>query len=275
MKRAVRLAASVAVLSLFGHALRAQSAPPGPATLNAHQQLAREVYKELVEINTVDSVGSVTKAAEAMAARFRAAGFPARDVQVLIPAGQADEGQPRRALSRPRRRERDEADPAARASRRRRRAPRGLAARSVLAARGERLLPRPRHLGRQGDGGDLRRQPAAHEAGEAGVPDRDIILALTADEEGGDANGAEWLAARITRRSSMRRTRSTKAAAARSAGRASRSSHRSRRRRRSTSTSRSRRRTPADTRACRVRTTRSISSPTRWLRLRATSFPSR
>ena len=31
--------------------------------LNAQQKLAREIYKDLVEINTVDSVGSVTKAA--------------------------------------------------------------------------------------------------------------------------------------------------------------------------------------------------------------------
>lgn len=30
-------------------------------TLNPHQTLARAIYKELVEINTVDSVGSVTK----------------------------------------------------------------------------------------------------------------------------------------------------------------------------------------------------------------------
>lgn len=57
--------------------IRAQSPPPGPSTLSAHQRLAHDVYKELVETHTVDSVGSVTKAAEAMAARFRAAGFPA------------------------------------------------------------------------------------------------------------------------------------------------------------------------------------------------------
>ena len=48
--------------------------------LNAQQKLAREIYKDLVEINTVDSVGSVTKAAQAMARRFRAAGFPAKDM---------------------------------------------------------------------------------------------------------------------------------------------------------------------------------------------------
>src|SRR5262249_35490423 len=44
-----------------------------------------EIFRELVEINTTDSVGDATRAAEAMAARLRAAGFPAADVQVLAP----------------------------------------------------------------------------------------------------------------------------------------------------------------------------------------------
>ena len=38
--------------------------------LTPHQQSARAIYQEMVEINTVDSVGSVTRAAEAVAARF-------------------------------------------------------------------------------------------------------------------------------------------------------------------------------------------------------------
>src|SRR5213078_1204591 len=42
-------------------------------------------YKQLIEINTTDSVGNITTAAEAMAARLKAAGFPAADVQVLGP----------------------------------------------------------------------------------------------------------------------------------------------------------------------------------------------
>jgi acetylornithine deacetylase/succinyl-diaminopimelate desuccinylase-like protein len=50
------------------------------------QAALREIYRELVEINTTDSVGDNTQAAEAMAARLRAAGFPAADVQVLAPA---------------------------------------------------------------------------------------------------------------------------------------------------------------------------------------------
>src|SRR4051794_18293548 len=51
----------------------------------AHQQLAREIFKELIEIDTTDSAGDNTRAAEAMAARFRAAGFAADDVHVLAP----------------------------------------------------------------------------------------------------------------------------------------------------------------------------------------------
>ncbi len=62
-------------------ALRA-SQPANPPT--PHQQLAREIFRELIEINTVAKNGS-TPAAAAMAARLRAAGFPAADVQLLGP----------------------------------------------------------------------------------------------------------------------------------------------------------------------------------------------
>ena len=46
----------------------------------------RAIYKELVEINTTDSAGDTAKAAEAMAARLKAAGFLEADVQVLASA---------------------------------------------------------------------------------------------------------------------------------------------------------------------------------------------
>ncbi|HEX7940033.1 MAG TPA: M20/M25/M40 family metallo-hydrolase, partial [Gemmatimonadaceae bacterium] len=65
----------------FATPVRAQS------TLTPYQQLGRDVLKELVEINTENSIGSTTKAAEAMAARFRAAGFPESDVQIVGPEG--------------------------------------------------------------------------------------------------------------------------------------------------------------------------------------------
>src|SRR5499425_1712782 len=57
-----------------------------PAALAPHQQLLREIYQELIEINTTNSVGDNTKAAEAMARRLIAAGLPAADVRVLAPA---------------------------------------------------------------------------------------------------------------------------------------------------------------------------------------------
>jgi acetylornithine deacetylase/succinyl-diaminopimelate desuccinylase-like protein len=54
--------------------------------LNPQQQLAFDIYKELVEINTVTATGDTQRAAEAMAARLRAAGFADSDVQALSPA---------------------------------------------------------------------------------------------------------------------------------------------------------------------------------------------
>src|SRR5580765_1885726 len=54
-------------------------------SLTPYQSLGRDLLKELVETNTTYSAGSTTKAAEAMAARFRAAGFPAADVQIVGP----------------------------------------------------------------------------------------------------------------------------------------------------------------------------------------------
>src|SRR4051812_6703401 len=46
-------------------------------------QLFRQIYRELVEINTTDSAGDTLRAAEAMAARLRAGGVPAADIKVL------------------------------------------------------------------------------------------------------------------------------------------------------------------------------------------------
>ncbi len=52
---------------------------------DSQNTLARDIYKELIEINTADSTGNTTKAAQAMAARLKAAGFPEADIQVLGP----------------------------------------------------------------------------------------------------------------------------------------------------------------------------------------------
>ena len=54
-------------------------------SLTPYQTLGRAVLRELVETNTTYSAGSTTKAAELLAARFRAAGFPAGDVQIVGP----------------------------------------------------------------------------------------------------------------------------------------------------------------------------------------------
>jgi acetylornithine deacetylase/succinyl-diaminopimelate desuccinylase-like protein len=54
--------------------------------LNPNQQRAFDIYKELIEINTVTATGDTAKAAEAMAARLRAAGFPDTDVHAFSPA---------------------------------------------------------------------------------------------------------------------------------------------------------------------------------------------
>src|SRR5689334_14067820 len=93
MHPATRRVAIVTALALAAAPLAAQSAPPSaPPSLAPNQQLARDIYKELIEINSSDSVGSVTKAAEAMAKRFLDAGFPAADVRVLVPEGKPTKG---------------------------------------------------------------------------------------------------------------------------------------------------------------------------------------
>ena len=60
------------------------SAAPPPLD-SATRQLIHDIYKQLIEINTTDSAGNTTTAAEAMAGRLRAAGFAASDVQILAP----------------------------------------------------------------------------------------------------------------------------------------------------------------------------------------------
>ena len=62
------------------------SGPAAAEGLNPNQQRAFDVYKELIEIDTVTATGDTFKAAEAMAARLRAGGFAAADVQVFSPA---------------------------------------------------------------------------------------------------------------------------------------------------------------------------------------------
>ncbi len=69
---------------LSAASLRAQTA------LTPDQTAAREIFKELIEINSSYKGGSTTPAAHAIERRFLAAGFPASDVRVLGPAGDKD-----------------------------------------------------------------------------------------------------------------------------------------------------------------------------------------
>ena len=55
------------------------------AQTNPYNALARDIFKELIEINTTESVGNVTTASEAMAQRLRAAGFASQDIRILGP----------------------------------------------------------------------------------------------------------------------------------------------------------------------------------------------
>jgi acetylornithine deacetylase/succinyl-diaminopimelate desuccinylase-like protein len=56
------------------------------------QKLLREIYQELVEIDTTDASGDTTRAAEAMAARLKAGGIPSSDIQVIAPPGAPKKG---------------------------------------------------------------------------------------------------------------------------------------------------------------------------------------
>ena len=72
MRRSL-LAAIAVTLALWTPQLSAQQ-------LNPNQQLARDIYKELVEYNTSNMTSGTTIAANAMAKRFRDAGFPDADI---------------------------------------------------------------------------------------------------------------------------------------------------------------------------------------------------
>ena len=152
------------------------------------QQLARDVFAELIGINTTHEHGNTTPAAEAMARRLLAAGFPAGDVVVLGPAtGNHNLVARLRGTGA-------------------RRPILLLAHLDVVEARREDWSLDPFTLTEQdgffyGRGSlDIKDMAALFVATlirlkrEGFVPDRDIILALTAGEEsGGDYNGVQWL----------------------------------------------------------------------------------
>ena len=176
----------VASLTLLVPVVAAQSLPP-------HQQLARDVYRQLIEIDTTESAGNTTTAAEAMAARLRGAGFPAADIFIGGPhprkgnlvvryRGRAASGRKPLLL---------------------------LAHLDVVDAKKEdwspdldpfRLIEKDGYFYGRGTTDD-KAMAAIFVANllrmkqQNVVPDRDIVLALTADEESGDHNGVKWLLA--------------------------------------------------------------------------------
>ncbi|HEX7486616.1 MAG TPA: M20/M25/M40 family metallo-hydrolase [Vicinamibacterales bacterium] len=173
------------VLTLMTATGLARQAPVRP--MNAHQQLALAIFKELIEIDTTDSTGDCTRAAEAMAARFKAAGFAAEDVQVIGPSPKK-----RNVVARLR-------------GTGARRPILHIAHLDVVDARREDwsfdpfvFLERDGYYYGRGTN-DIKSGAAVLAADlirlklEGFTPDRDLIVALTADEEGGTANGVEWL----------------------------------------------------------------------------------
>jgi acetylornithine deacetylase/succinyl-diaminopimelate desuccinylase-like protein len=77
---------------LLFFALAASTAFAQSLTPEAERKLFREIYQELVEINTTDSIGDTTQASRAMAARLKANGFSDADMQVIVPPGGPKKG---------------------------------------------------------------------------------------------------------------------------------------------------------------------------------------
>jgi acetylornithine deacetylase/succinyl-diaminopimelate desuccinylase-like protein len=89
--RSVFLAAAIACT--LTTVSMAQAPTPRSAPAAAQDETAfRDLYRQLIEINTTRSVGSCTAAAEAMRARLLAAGIPASDAQILAPPDRPKDG---------------------------------------------------------------------------------------------------------------------------------------------------------------------------------------
>ena len=74
----IRLFAAAVICAFAGAVVFAQQ------NGDSHK-LAHDIFKELIETNTTESVGDMMTAANEMAERLRAAGFPASDIVVLGP----------------------------------------------------------------------------------------------------------------------------------------------------------------------------------------------
>jgi acetylornithine deacetylase/succinyl-diaminopimelate desuccinylase-like protein len=171
---------------LLATTLHAQQVAPLDA---ATRELARDVFKQLIEINTTDSVGSTTVAAEAMRKRLLDAGFPAEDVVVMGPNDRKGN-----MVARYRGKPGSTKKPVL-----------IIGHIDVVEAKREDWTTDP-FVFTEKDGyfygrgtQDMKESDAASVTTfirlkkEGFVPDRDVILALTADEEGGQSNGVDWL----------------------------------------------------------------------------------
>jgi len=179
------LACLFAATAGFGSA-QAQQRP-----LTQWEQQARALLKELVEYNTTQSAGDMTAAAEAMGRHMRAAGFPAEDI-VVVEAGKAKKGN---LIVRYRGR-----NPSLKPILL-------LSHHDVVEANPEDwTLPPFEFIERDGmfygrgvaddkDEGAMHLTILLRMKAENYVPERDIVVALTTDEEGGPDNGVEWILA--------------------------------------------------------------------------------
>ena len=151
------------------------------------KQLSREIFKQLIEINTTDSVGNVTTAAEAMARRLRDGGFAEADIRVAGPHERKK-------------------NLVARFHGTGKRKPILFighldvveALRSDWTTDPFEFIEKDGYFYGRGTE-DMKEGDAILVSNfirlkkEGYLPDRDLILALTADEEGGSFNGVDWL----------------------------------------------------------------------------------
>ncbi len=182
------LAVGAAAVAALAQPSAAQTMPP-----QEHMDLAREIFAELIEINTTNTErGNNTTAARALARHLLDAGFPSEDVQVLIPSDAPTKGN---LVARYRGRDTGQRPILL------------LAHIDVVEALPEdwspdidpfAFLERDGYYYGRGVTDD-KDEAAIYVANfirmrqEGFVPDRDIIVALTADEEGGPRNGVRFL----------------------------------------------------------------------------------
>lgn len=180
---------SSAAVFLIALSAVASALPPAPQPPDAIRSQALDVLKSLVETNTTHAHGS-TAAAEQVAARLRSAGFAPEDVTLIAPSDHPTKGNVVVRLhgqgnGKPvlfighldvveARREDWSVDP------------------FLLTAKDGYFYGRGT-LDMKGDDAALVTNLMRLKQ-EGFVPERDIVVALTADEEaGGDANGVDWL----------------------------------------------------------------------------------